>query len=333
MRRRWAGCGVAIAAWCLGGCVSAPRFDGPMAVRNQHPTQLIAQRMLPRGASAVPAGGARVDWSNAYSSYFLGAGNGASSFVMDGELWRSALATRIGLGRGFDLGFEVPLVHAGGGFLDRFVIDWHESFGFADQGRTLAAKDDFRIRAEQGGATLYTLEPYGVHLGDLPLEVGWTALDPGPGGPLGLAFRAGVELPTGDQDRGYGNGGLDFALGVVGEWRVETIAFTGQLSWTRSATPRAMRTAGVELGDVASLDLGAEVAVTDDLAVLVQSQFESSSLRELGFSQVADDQWLLWVGLRGRLSERSRIEFAIGEDLSRYVSPDFSAWLALSFDL
>ena len=37
--------------------------------------------------------------------------------------------------------------------------------------------------------------------------------------------------------------------------------------------------------------------------------------------------------MRQRTGPTSHVEIGFGEDLSRYVAPDFSAWLAVGIDL
>ena len=44
---------------------------------------------------------------------------------------------RQGLGDGLEFGFELPFAHTSGGFLDRFLIDYHDALGLPDQGLSL----------------------------------------------------------------------------------------------------------------------------------------------------------------------------------------------------
>ena len=61
----------------------------------------------------------------------------------------------------------------------------------------------------------------------------------------------------------------------------------------------------------------------------MQVDLESSTLRDLDFPRVSDEQFSLWTGVRHRLADRTMIEFGIGEDLSEFIAPDFTAWIAL----
>ena len=77
----------------------------------------------------------------------------------------------------------------------------------------------------------------------------------------------------------------------------------------------------------------AERAVSERWSLLVQSELESSALRRLDFDRVADPQWLLWTGVRARLGAHTALEAALGEDLSPFVAPDFTAWMAVVWTL
>lgn len=328
---RWAG---AVRACLLGtsiaGCAGAPRLRGPMPVRNQHPAQLTVLHLPPAPVTVAPAGtvAARVD--AAYSSLWLsGSGTGGRSWTMDGEYLRTALATRIGLGAGLEFGVELPFAHTSGGFLDSFVIGYHDTFGFSDQNRSGTAKDQFGIEARRNGATVWQVERSGYELLDVPLSLTWQATDPARG--LGIALRGGVELPTGAAARGYGSGETEFALGALLEQRALGCGCYGHLQHTFAGTPGQARRADFRFADVTSAGLGVEAPLHDGVEALVQVEWETSALRDLDIRVTRRDQWLLWVGLRLDLGRECDLELGFGEDLQGLVSPDFTAWLAMSW--
>lgn len=317
----------------VGACATTPRPRGPLAVRNQHPAQILVLHMDPEGVRDLAAGDVRLRATSSYSSLFLGGGNGADAFQMDGEILRAGLGVAVGLGAGLELDAELPLLVAGGGFLDDFVVAWHDAFGFPDQGRDRAPKDAFSVRATRGGVVVHEMQPGRVELGDVPVRLTWNVLPRTDSRPFGLALRGAVELPTGDEDRGYGSGDLEGALGVVGELRHGVLAVTAHAQHTFAATPSRARRGGLTFADVSSFGLGVEVALTDAWSVLVQTEAETSTLRRLGFARAADVQWLLWTGARVRLSERLSFEAALGEDLSEFVAPDFTVHAAFELVL
>lgn len=315
----------------LAGCAASPRLRGPLPVRNQHPAQLTVLHLPPAAATVLPPGSAATRLDAAYSSLWLtGSGTGGRAWAMDGEYLRTALAARFGLGAGLELGVELPFAHTSGGFLDSFVIDYHDTFGFADQNRTSVANDQFRVEARRNGATVWSVSESGLALLDVPLTLTWQATDPTRG--PGIALRGGVELPTGDDDRGYGSGETEVGAGVVLEQRALGCGFYGHAQHTFAGTPGPARAAGFSFADVTSAGLGVEAPLADGVEALLQVEWETSTLRPLDLSITRREQWLLWVGLRADLGRDFDLELGFAEDLHGLVSPDFTAWLAVAWN-
>lgn len=313
------------------GCVAAPELLGPMPVRNQHPAQLTVLHLPPASAAVLPAGATAARLDSAYSSLFLnGQGTGGRSWSMDGEYLRTALAAQVGLGAELELRFELPFAHASGGFLDRFLIGYHETFGFPDQNRSPSPRDAFGIEAQRNGSTIWRVEPNGLEWLDVPIWLTWQLRDPARG--LGVALRGGVELPTGSERRGYGNGQVDAALGVLLEQHALGCGFYGHLQHTFAGTPAPARSADFHFADVTSAGLSAELPLDAGVAALLQIEWETSTLRRLDLPVTARDQLLLWAGLRADAGRGWNVEIGFGEDLRGLVSPDFSAWLGMAWN-
>ncbi|MCA8973150.1 MAG: DUF3187 family protein, partial [Planctomycetes bacterium] len=197
--------------------------------------------------------------------------------------------------------------------------------------RDTVARDQLDVDASENGTSVFAVEPGGLELMDLPLTLTWNLTAPRSG--LGLALRGGVELPTGDESRGYGNGGLDGSIGVLLEHDLEAARCYGHLQHTFAGSRRPRPGTTFEFADVSSAALGIEVALTDNLCGFVQAEYETSTLRPLDIPNVAREQMLIWVGGRYRVLDGSAIEFALGEDLKGHVSPDFTAWLSFATGL
>lgn len=299
-----------------------------MRVRNQHPAQLAVLHMDPAGVAAPPAGSVRVDASTAYTSLFLSGRNSSAAFTMDGEVLRAGLRAEVALGGGWSLHAELPVLHTSGGFLDDFIIDWHELFDLPDQNRTSAPRNRFAVRAERLGSAVWEMERRSLALGDVPVGVQWNVLPLTGERRVGLGVRGAVELPTGDESRGYGNG-WEAALGLVGEAHIAGFALTGHAQHTFASTPEHTRAAGLEFADVTSLGLGAELPLSERWSALVQTEVETSTLRDLGVAETEDPQWLLWTGVRARVTDDLWFDVALGEDLTSRGPPDFTVWIAL----
>lgn len=329
MRQVLAG-GLTAMAALAPGCVTPAERGGPMPVRNQHPAQLTQLHLPPAATTPMPAGAVQARLDAAYSSLFLLGARSGTSWIMDGEYLRVGLRGRVGLGAGFELAGELPFAHTSGGFLDAFVIDYHDWFGMPDQGRDTSARDQFEIEARRNGRLAWQVEPDSAELLDVPVYVSWQAMAPAPGRP-GVAGRAGVELPTGDDERGYGSGGLDASLGIVLEYHTGPVSWYAHGQHTFASTPDPARRAGLDFADVTSAGLAAELPLLAQITALVQVEWETSTLRRLDVPVAQRDQVLLWVGGRWRAGSRWSVEVGFGEDLQSLASPDFTAWLGVAY--
>ncbi len=304
-------------------------------MRNQHPAQLTALQLTPASAAVLPQGAAEARLGFAYSSLFLSQSNGQSTFVMDGEVMRTGLGASVGLGCGLELGIEVPVLHTTGGFLDSFLIGYHELFGLPDQGRSDREKGQFEVYAQTNGARVYELREADLMLADVPLSLTYCLVPPGRtdggAGLPGVALRAGLELPVGDEDRGAGNGEVDWALGAACSWPLPcgALHLNAQHSWVGS--PRSARDAGFAFADVGSASAALECGLLPDLDGLIQVSWEQATLRELGLERTDRDAVLLWTGARLCVDESLWLEVALGEDLSSYIAPDVTFWIGMQW--
>lgn len=315
----------------LAACAAPSAQGGPLPVRNQHPSQLLVQSMTPHKAAAAPKGEVNLRGEAGYSNLFLAGAGGADTFRMDGEYLRAVAAAEIGLGRGFELGIELPVAHTSGGFLDSFIIDYHDFFGLPEQDRTLVPKDQFAIRATRNGNPVWEVDAASFEFLDVPVTLLWSPTEDRSQPGFGYAVRGGFELPVGDEDSGYGNGELDWSLGVLGEYRGERASWYGHLQHTLAGTPSQVRAAGLRFEDVTAAGLGAELPMTADLALLVQAAWETSALRSVQTPETTREQMLLWVGARWMVGTATAVEVAFGEDLIANASPDFTAWLGFAW--
>jgi hypothetical protein len=305
-------------------------LEGPLPARNQHPAQLTVLHLDPRAATTLPGGASSARVDAAYSSLLLSGSGGGNTFVMDGEYLRTRLGFAVGITDAVEFAIELPFGYGSGGFLDSFLIDYHQALGLPDQNRSNLPKDRWHVEATRGGTTVFAVEDDSVELMDLPLSLQWHLLGGREQG-LALALRGGFELPTGSDSRGFGNGGVDVGAGALLQWRCDWLGLYGHAQHTFAATPDAARDGGLEFADVTSLGLAAEVRLSDDVSGLAQVEWETSTLRNLGFDRVARDQVTLWIGGRLHLGQGFAGEIAFGEDLVGFVSPDFTAWLGISF--
>lgn len=300
-----------------------------MAVRNQHPVQLTTLRMTPTSARTLDAGSLELGLTTSYSSLFLQTEVGTNSYRMDGEILRAGLFTRYSPLNKLQVSIELPAAHTSGGFLDGFLENYHDAFGLNDGKRDEAPRNRFLVSAMQDDQSVYRMERRSVALLDIPIEAMWQFVEYRGVLNLDLALRAALELPTGDQQSGYGNGGIDYAVGALGEISWGPLALSAHIAHTTIATPDRARKAGLVYRDGISSGFGLEAALARDLSLLVQVEMDQCVLRNLRDVHTESDQWLLWVGFRTHISDDLELELSFGEDLTLNAAPDFTVFMGL----
>ncbi|MDZ7841732.1 MAG: DUF3187 family protein [Gammaproteobacteria bacterium] len=209
------GPGMAFAAAALAGNDDFPR---PLSIGNQSPVMGVFGIPRAQGTAVPGAGVTRWEASLDLTSHFQGSETSDRSILFDGETARLAIQWRYGIDDKWSAGVELPWVHHGPGFLDQFIIDWHDLWGFPQDGRGNTANHRIRYRYERGGETLLDIDSSTGGVGDIVLSAQrrlWR------GENNAGVLHAQLKLPTGDPDNLTGSGAADAAVGVEmsRQWR------------------------------------------------------------------------------------------------------------------
>src|SRR5690606_26534324 len=112
----------------------------------------------------------------------------------------------------------------------RPIQEFHDAFDLPNGGRELVPNDQFRSSLVIDDRLVYEGEQR-PGLGDLAVTQAWRLVG-GPGSPFRLALRTGVELPTGDADRGYGSGEIDLGAALAMTVEAGGFALHAQALWS-----------------------------------------------------------------------------------------------------
>ncbi|MDG2150158.1 MAG: DUF3187 family protein [Planctomycetota bacterium] len=299
-----------------------PIVRGPEPTRLQRPLALNFLAFRPRRANTQPKGTTNLSWNSMYSSLYLdehdSAGNKAN---LDGELWTNTLLARHGVGDDSDIEVEVGVLRAGSGFLDRYVNDFHRMFGFPDGGRPDADDDHYAMEIESKGDNIYELSNH--RFGVLDTSVVWTQKLQGEDVTRpAIALRFGVELPTGDEDRGFSNGSVDYGMGLLAERSVGRWTWTGATDYVVTERSDAFRDAGVDMDNLWDVQGGVEYRWNDSGSLLAQLIYTTALARDIPLDALDEPILDLGVGIVWDHSDRSRVMLTFHEDLIGR-GPDF----------
>ena len=158
---------------------------------------------------------------------------------LDSENHSLELRASRGLGNGWEVGFSVSWLTAGGGTLDGLVEDFHSTFGFDQDGRAGTLKDRHLLYLLGDRGEFVIEEAPGAGLSDLTLKAKKTLHRRGP---WEYALDLSLKLPTGDEERLMSSGSTDWGFVFLagrplGLWHLHTGAGAFHLGeWTRLGT-------------------------------------------------------------------------------------------------
>ena len=300
----------------------------PFNTTNQSP--LVAIYGLPAAGPArvLAPGRISAELRADIVSNFTRARETQEDILLDGETYRYTLALKHGIGERLEIGLEVPYVMHREGFLDSFINDFHDTFGFPDGSRSEAPKDRLAYSYIKDGRTLIDLSEEEEGFGDLRLTGAWQLCSREEDGARALALRASLKLPTGDEDRLLGSGSTDFAL-----WLTGSRSFRGGSLALFAAAGGLLMSDGDVLEDqqrnaVAFGTLGGGWRPLPRLALKLQFDGHTPFYRDSGLRELDGSVQLALGGTIG-LTETLDLDLAVVEDIIADSAPDVVFHLAL----
>jgi hypothetical protein len=320
----------------LPGCFLLPaesaehKVRGPLPSRTQQPLALTFLALKPRSANTQQAGSVGVALESVYSSIYEFNQLPGQRAAFDGEILRADLRLRFGLAADDDIEIELGGLYATSGFLDGFIDSFHDSLAiFADGGRDLAAPDQYEMRVRRAGQTVYELEEDRAGFTDLPIIYTHRLRHEDDSGPA-IAWRLGVELPTGSDGRGFGNGGVDYGSGVLLERSSARWTITGALDVVVNAEPAAFAGSSLNAPLVFQVQNGYEYRWSSRLSLLGQLFYTSPFVDGIELEEIDRDVLDLGLGCAWDWGDETVVTFSFHEDVIAATGPDFSLYLGVA---
>ncbi len=322
------------------GRVSAKDFGGfgPISVRNQNPIYLQSLGLKPRRAEVLPEGVIEGRIDSAYSNLFERGTSPIADLNLDMEYWRLGINVAYGLTEDFEVGIEVPIVHFNGGFLDGFIQDFHNAFGFPNGGRENVPNNSFSYRLNAGGNSIFDYPSTTAGLGDITLSVKHQISGQDSDWPA-IALFSDLKLPTGQSSRGFGSGILNFGLGAALDAKYDRIH--GYCNAGYYLVARSDALSDYQRDEMFAYMIAGEVTIIPTLAAIIQIQGSTPLLQGTAIESWNGVPMELIIGFRGE--EEDLIDggdliwqFGFSEDiLSSGPSVDFTVFFSIGvrFDL
>ena len=305
----------------------------PFRVTNQSP--LVMTQPLPAESSTgiAPKGKFSAALTFDLANNYTESTSGKETILLDGESYRWTLSTRYGLTDKLEVGIEIPWIDSSGGFLDSFIIDWHDTFGMPQGGRDGAPKNKINYSYANSDGQRLIMDSSGSGLGDIVLTGGMKLYEEkSPAVHDSFALRTTVKIPTGDSDSLRGSGAFGGTVSLCGasnhftEWG--TLGFFGSVGGMISAKGDVLKDQQEPLAAFGTLGIGWGPAPW--ISFKVQIHANTALYKDSSLAELSDPAVMLVTGGALQLPGDYQLDIGVAEDISVATAPDVAFHLGLS---
>lgn len=305
----------------------------PFRTTNQSPIVMIHPLPAESSAGISPQGKFTSALTFDLASNYTASSTNSENIRLDGESYRWTLASRYGLTDRLEIGVEIPWILTSGGFMDSFIVDWHDAFGLPQGGRKSAPKNQLQYGYSNSAGQELLMDSSGSGLGDIVLSGGVKLYEEKtPALHDALALRATIKLPTGDSDHLRGSGAIAGTVSLCGssnhftEWG--SLGFFGSIGGMVSAKGDVLSDQQEPFAVFGTFGLGWGPAAWISFKLQINantSLYKDSSLAELSSSGV-----MLVTGGALQLPADYQLDIGVSEDIAVATAPDVAFHLGLS---
>ena len=298
-------------------------FEGPLQVRNLYPIFLHADQPYLENAAMENS----MSYSLSHSSTYTVQESGEWTIHLDMEITELNFRYKRIIKDTFEFGLEIPVLVFGGGFMDGFLEDYHDTFGFPDYGRSERPHNEFLYEVRKNGELIIQGKS-GTRLGDIRLSAKKTLYS---SEGLHVSLAGNVEIPVSDAKKGYSNGSFDAGVSILIDKSITDSIMT---HWNFGAVfPGDVK--GHEKLNLKNFIYGGaaiEAELSKELSVIVQVIGQSAIYPETDLLAVDRDSYIIAFGGRYK-KDKGSLELSLAEDLSESGAPDFIVNLTYKKDI
>ena len=234
-------------------------------------------------------------------------------WFVDGEVLRTSLEGRAGLGRGFSLAVEIPYVSHDAFTLDSFVASFHRAFGLGQAGRTEFPKGSFVLMFQPSSGTMtFDGRRPRAGVGDVSATFSWRPLAFRGGTSYGLDLA--LKAPTGSSRDYNGSGSWDGGLRLFVARPGKRWLLQGEAGIVYLGSWKAPL--GISPSSVGRLFVGVAYRLSSATRMGASVTYEQSPFRRAGLGAVSRAGMEVALGLERDLSRRLAARATVTEHMS-----------------
>jgi hypothetical protein len=279
------------------------------------------------GADVTPRGALRLDLWTGYSNIFEQDSAAAVILYLDLERMITAATLRYGVADGLEVGGRVTVETDWGGFLDGFMVRFHDALSLGSRNRRDFPTGEYgQSLQDRNGRVLVDVPRRTLDVVDVRAFAKWTALDT-PDGHRALSLRAVAQVPAGANS--VGERGPTVSVMALGRTAWKAFHLHGMLGGAPVTRPPELE--DVLRGGVGFAMIGAERPFNDHLSAVVEFTGTTRILQPFDDWDVDGMPTNVILGLVGRTAGGWRWEVAMQEDVPPWgPSLDFTLQVGLS---
>ena len=304
----------------------------PLSVTNTRPVVYIHGIPASRQSQLLKSSELKFDVDYDVTNHFSYNFDSNETVRFDGETQRVSVSIKYGLTNETEIEIVLPYVSHDGGSLDGFIENWHDFFGFPQNGRTNTPRNQLNYFYEKNGVTKLDFQESSSGVGDaqfiyaVKLNQQWFSQQ------NHLTFKAAIKLPTGDSDKLTGSGGTGLAAWLAGDNSTTWFGYKGSYYYSMGGML-------LEEGEVipdqqlpyvlfGGIGSGAKL----NQSVTLQLQLDAHTPLYEGSDMIELDSFafLLTIGGNLKLGENWNLDIAVVEDILPHAAPDVTFHLGVN---
>ena len=257
--------------------------SSPISIVNQSPVQLLFLQPTPDSADTLPKGHGSIRLNTTITNTLVSQKSERYTAVVDMEMIRTSLEVSYGVLPRLELGLSLPAANYYSGFMDKPILEVEKFFGDPRNIREKQEADQFTYFVKKDNKVLISGSNNSTGMGDLVLRAKGKVWDEGDTLP-GLSTRVSVKLPTGDKDRAFGSGEVDWGLGLLLQKDIDRIS--AYLNADVTFPGDAFDDAGVSLREFYTLMIGTEYRFAPRFSGLAQINWITRPFKDTGLDML-----------------------------------------------
>ena len=227
----------------------------------------------------------------------------------------------------YEVNLDLPVLFFGAGFMDGFLEDYHDGFGFPDYGRSARPHNAFLYEVKRDGR-LIVKGSSRVKFGDIRLAVKKKLMT---ADSLSLSVKGDIEIPVSSSKQGFSNGSVDAGAAILIDQKIsDSIMAYLNLGAVFPGDVRGHET--LDIDNFIHGGIALEADTGKGFFIIAQIQAQSAIYPDTDLLAVDRDAYLL--GIDGRYNKgKKSFELSLTEDINTAGAPDFIINLTCKIDL